>query len=168
MAVDFKNLTGSVDVYELQIVLGVPSVDSTSGFQTIVIPYTGIGDPSDSAVSISRAWYSLDAGSTWSVMTKEDGWSGDTGLTFSPSGTSLTYRWAGKTDLGVSNMYNTVVKIAFKASGTKGDSLQTTRNMYIPRTVVDQRTSTSTAVYLPSDYAGVAGYELLENAPKTQ
>jgi len=161
MTTDLKNLGASVNVYELQIVLGVPSV--ASGYQTVSIPYTGIGNPEDTAVSISRAWYSLDDGATWSPMTEVDS---STGLTFSTSGTAQEFVWAAKTDLG-SSLYNTLVKIAFMATGTSGDSLQTTRNALFERTTVDQAVTASLAVELPDDYSGVFGNELLVNAPKT-
>jgi len=165
MATGFSNLNASIDVYELQVVLGVPNVDADSGYQNVIIPYTGVGNPSDSSVSITRAWYSLDNGSTWSVMTPASG-NISTGLTFSTSGTSLEYKWAARTDLG-SNLYNTLIKIAFMATGTKGASLQTSRNALFNRTTVNQASTPSQAVSLPDDYKGVFGNELLVNAPRT-
>lgn len=165
MPTDTKDLKASVDVYELKVVLGVPSINAAGGYKEVSIPYTGIGDPSDSSVSITRAWYSLDGGATWSVMTPTDN-NVSTGLTFSSSGTSLEYKWKAREDLGTS-LYNTLIKVAFIATSIKGDSLQATRNVLFGRTVTDQTTTTSQAVSLPEDYAGVFGNELLVNAPKS-
>jgi hypothetical protein len=166
MANGLSNLAASIDVYELQIVLGLPAIQATGGFKDVHIPYTGIGNPEDTSVDITRAWYSLDDGATWSVMTPTTD-NVSTGLTFSPSGTPLTFKWQARADLG-SSLYNNLIKIAFKASGTKGDSLQTTRNAIFERATVDQSSTVSQSVQLPDDYAGVFGNELLVNAPKTQ
>jgi len=165
MATSLKNLGASVDVYDLQVVLGVPSIDSSSSFQNVHIPYTGIGNPEDTSVSISRAWYSLDGGATWSAMTPASG-NVSTGLTFSPSGTSHTFKWAARSDLGA-NLYNKLITIAFKATGSKGDSLEVTRSALFSRTTTGQRGTTSQSVQLPDDYAGIFGNELLVNAPKS-
>jgi hypothetical protein len=163
MPLDTLNLSASADIYELQIVLGVPSI--ASGYQNVNIPYTGIGSPEDTTVSISSALYSIDNGATWSVMT-EVGTSES--LTFSPTGTAHSYVWAARTDLG-SDLYNNIIKIAFLATGAKGDSLQTSRNVLFSRTTVDQNVITADrSVRLPDDYTGVFGNDLLVNAPKAQ
>jgi hypothetical protein len=164
MPTNFIDLNADVNVYELQVVLGVPSVDASSGYQNAVIPYTGIGNPSDSNVSISRAWYSTDDGATWDVMTEVGS---STGLTFSTGGTAHQFVWAARTDLGA-DIYNTLIKISFKATGTSGDSLPASRNVLFTRTVTDQSAAvTASAVQLPDDYSGVFGNELLINAPKS-
>jgi len=165
MASGLKNLNGSISVYELKMVLGVASLDTTTQFQDVLIPYTSIGNPADTNASLIQYWYSLDAGVTYSVMTPTSD-TVTTGLTFSTSGTVNLFKWRIKYDLN-NDIYNRSIKIAFKALGTEGYSLETSRFLYFPRTIVDQTTVNSSTVLFPNDYSGVAGYELLKFAPKT-
>jgi hypothetical protein len=164
MTVDYKDLNGTIGVYELRMVLGVAYLDTTNQFNDMVIPYTCTGNPADTNVSLTQYWYSLDAGATWNVMTPTTD-TALTGLTFSTSGTLNLFKWRIKYDLD-GDVYNRSIKLAFQAYGAMGYSLETTKYVLFPRTVVDQAAVTSSIVVFPVDYSGVAGYELLVNAPK--
>ena len=165
MNTGYQDLPCSLSTYELKIILGAPYLDPTSSFRDLVIPYTGIANPSDSNVSLSRYWYSLDNGSTWEVMTPTAETS-TTGLSFTPSGIASQFKWHIKDDIG-SSIYNISIKIAFKASGALGDSLEASRFVLLSRTVVDQSDQGDELVRFPVDYTGIAGRDLLRNAPRS-
>jgi len=164
MSTGFQDLPCSLNTFELKATLGAPYLDSTNHFQDLVIPYTGIANPADNDVSLSQFWYSTDAGATWEVMTPTLD-TEVTGLSFTLTGTLNLFKWKIKEDLN-SDIYNRSIKIAFKATGAAGESLETSRFVLFPRTVSDMTEVDSGVVRFPNDFSGVSGRSLLVNAPK--
>jgi hypothetical protein len=165
MSVDLINIQGAINVYELKMTIGDPTISALTSYRIVSIPYTGIASPLDSNVSITAAQYSTDSGTTWETMTPAAG-TVTTGLSFTVLGTELTYDWQARTDLG-SDMYNNAIRIRFMASGTLGYSLYATKTVLFERTVQTPTSTTESIVLFPDDYSGVFGDSLLVNAPKT-
>lgn len=165
MAVGTKNIQGSIKAYDFRIAFKTPVLSSNK--QQVVLDYYGIANPVLTA-SITTYQYSTDNGTTWNTMTP----SGDTtlsGLGFTTTGvpvsaSTFTFKWEFKTDIGT-NLYNNLVRVRLQA--TSG-SLVTA---YASYTLNFERTVTNVAqqqenIPFPSDYAGIPGTDLLENAPK--
>jgi hypothetical protein len=149
----------------------------TSNFTQAAFSYIGIagyGVPGTSGVTgisgvvLTDYDYSIDNGTTWNQMSTT---SGVTGLYFAPApnGNSIPFVWNIREDL--SQIYNFTIKIRLAAQGTFGSDVPISTGylityMYFPKTVtVSSPIATSV---LPPEYAGVAGYTLLQNAPKPQ
>jgi len=89
-----------------------------------------------------------------------------TGLSFTPSGSTLSFGWEAKQDIGTL-MYNNTIRTRFRA--TSG-SLVTG---YAAYTVYFERLSSNLAEeankeIFPSDYSGLSGKDLLSGAPRTE
>lgn len=161
MAVDFKNLQASTDIAVLKIDIGVPYL--SSDFRNLVIPYVGTADPASSAVTLSKAQYSLNSGATWLDMTAAPGVI-TTGLTFSTIGTSLSYTWRARNDIGA-RIYNTTFMIRFQATAGGFTSLFASKNVFFDRVTNNLSSNVRTQDPFPSDYSGMPGWDLLRNAP---
>jgi hypothetical protein len=161
MATGNKDFAGNISVYDYRIRFGVPSV--TADTQKIEIPYTAFGNPALTS-ELTTFDYSMDEGATWDGMTPSDD-TVLTGLSFSPSGTALTFKWESKTDIGMT-MYNTYIRIRMQAESGDIMTDMTMYTLYFERQVIDYST-TQQAIPFPSDYMGVDGTSLLENAPKS-
>lgn len=161
MAVDFLNLQGSVDIAGLSITIGVPYLNNN--FKDIIIPYVGTSNPATNVAAISLAQYSLNGGTTWSDMTPTAGTS-VTGLTFTTAGTSLSYGWRARNDIGGS-IYNTSILIRFRVTAGGFTSAIASKTILFTRTTENLNSTQRTQDPFPVDYSGVAGWELLRNAP---
>jgi hypothetical protein len=106
----------------------------------------------------------MDEGATWDGMTPSDD-TVLTGLSFSPSGTALTFKWESKTDIGMT-MYNTYIRIRMQAESGDIMTDMTMYTLYFERQVIDYTTAQQ-SIPFPSDYMGTDGSSLLENAPKS-
>jgi hypothetical protein len=155
-----KDFKGDIKVYNFRITYGVPSL--TSNKQGILIPYNGIAEPALTA-NITSYDYSMDNGSTWTAMTPSGGTS-LTGLSFTPSGASLNFTWLSKSQIGLS-MYNNQIRIRLRATSGALLTAYAMYTLYFERTAVNLRAQ-QTGSPFPSDYSGVPGSDLLENAPK--
>lgn len=156
----YEDLAGDIAVYDYRITYGVPSLSTDK--QSVIIPYNGIADPAlTSALVVYK--YSLDNGTSWSDMTPSST-TQLTGLSFTASGTSLSFEWESKADIGVS-MYNTTIRIKLQAQSGSLTTAEATYNLYFERTSTNLAQQADSAPF-PDDYSGIPGNELLVNAPK--
>ncbi|MBD3261250.1 MAG: hypothetical protein GF334_06130 [Candidatus Altiarchaeales archaeon] len=162
MTIGNRNITGSVEIRDFEITFG--AIELVSNKSQMKFTYTGYAYPEYTNASLTVYDYSTDNGTTWSQMTA----SSDTdlaGLSFTEDGTTLTFKWEVKTDLGTS-FYNKTLRIRMRAlSGSTYSDLSTTSVLF-SRSVSNVSTQNQ-AVPFPSDYSGVDGSELMKNAPKS-
>lgn len=155
----YKDIAGDIIVNNFKIVFGTFSFNETH--TVLSIPYTGTANPAATA-DLSTYDYSLN-GTTWTAMTPEVG-TDVTGLSFTPTGASLSFNWEIKQDIG-DNIYNREIFIRFQAtSGTMTTTLKTYR-LYFEK-IVSNLTNVQSVSALPDDYQGIPGSDLLKNAPK--
>jgi len=159
MANGTRDFTGTLDIHDFRMVVSGVTLNDDSSIATIA--YKGIASPS-ATCSLATYQYSADNGTTWTTMTTS---SATTGLSFVASpGYSGTLLWQVKTDLGTLR-YNTTLRIRFRAND---GSLTTNYAMYsftIVRIQTDLSATRNRPAF-PNDYAGIAGGDLMKNAPK--
>lgn len=158
----YNNFTGDISVYGLSIRLGNPDISSDK--QKIEIPYIGVSSPSSSTVILSKYQYSLDNGVSYQDMAPLSP-SDTTDLSFTESGSSLTFTWDAKKDLG-SNLYNTPIRILLQASEFGLTSTEVTRYFNFERFLVNAETLRAKKPF-PDSYQGISGQKFLqEKLPK--
>ena len=162
MSTQLINIEGSIAIYNFYINLNAPVI--STDYQNLVIGYTAVCNPSILA-DITEYVYSLDNGETWSTMTLT-GDSVITNLSFTPTGSSLSFKWEIKNDLN-GDIYNKHIKIKIKASSMDIQTSETVYNIYLNKQVQDLSKAAKTDTF-PEDYKGVDGTNLLKNAPKAQ
>jgi hypothetical protein len=148
----FENLSGDITVYGLSISLGQPAVSSNK--QYIEIPYKGVTDPSSNTVVMSKYQYSLDNGATYSDMTPVSA-SDTSNLSFSDSGSLLTFRWDAKKDLGA-DLYNKSIKIVLQATEFGLTSTEVSRSFYFQRNLTNVAAERAKKPF-PDSYDGISG-----------
>ena len=158
----YTDLTGDISVHEFRISYSVPSLSSDK--QKVNITYKGIADPA-STVILTKYKYSMDNGTTWEDMTPSSGTS-LTGLSFTPSGSTLQFEWEAKQDIG-NSLYNNSIKVLLQAydAASMIVSNEAIYNLYFERVRTNLQAADSGAAFSDT-YAGIPGNELLEKAPK--
>ena len=161
--VNKKELPADIYVKSLNIAFG--SIVISSDHQNVEINYTGTGDPSTMAVFLLKYQYSTDNGSTWTTMSATVD-TDLTGLTFTPTGNALIFKWKAKEALG-SDLYNNLILLKMQAQNGTDVTAEILRSVAFEREQSEQQTARNSSSPFPDDYSGVGVSDLLKNAPKS-
>ena len=160
MATGTHDLAGGISAVDFRIAFGAAQLSTDK--QNVDIPFIGVGNPARNA-DLSMYDYSVDSGATWLPMTVVAG-TPLTGLAFSTAGTSHTFVWAARIDVG-SDLFNNNIKVRLQADGGVVLTDIAIFNLYFARSQQNISLQDQGSQF-PDDYSGVPGDTLLANAPK--
>lgn len=160
MATNYVDLFGDISVHKFQVAIGTAPLSGNH----VTISYTGTANPA-LTVDLTTYEYSLN-GSTWETMTPQVG-TVTTGLLFTTSGASFTFVWMIKTDIG-DNIYNRGIQVRLQATSSDMTTTMMSKSLLFEKIVMNMGDAGRNRPKLPDDYEGVAGSDLLVNAPKVR
>jgi len=162
MATSYYDIEGSISVIDFSATIGASVVSSDK--QKVIISYTGLAYPEKTDVALTTYQYSLDNGTTWYTMTPSSS-TELSDLTFSSSGTTNSFEWEAKSDVGV-DFYNITLRVRLRFTSGSDITSLSYKAYTFERITQNQATFESKSPF-PDSYGGTSGSSLARQyAPK--
>lgn len=161
MTLSTKDVSGSIYTHIFSINISAPTF--TTNNTRALFSYIGTANPILTA-ALTTYEYSL-TGSSWTAMTPSPS-TVTSGLAFTAAGASFDFEWMIKGDIGDS-IYNKNIYVRFQATSGVYSTTLLSYTVYFEKNVMNVA-QVQPVSYLPDDYSGIDGGELVKKlAPKT-